>query len=133
MPKLPPCSVRFVQVDAIKAQLDMGNIVLLTNLAYSASGEVLSCNIYDVATHAAIELDADKLICMTLKVGLPLSRETHPRGWKGGMGGNSSTCVSLAAGSPSASLRGGQCRCVMVEENCLGASGLKHLQSRGKG
>lgn len=61
--------MRFVQVDAIKSQLELGNIVLLTNLAYSASGEVLSCNIYDVATHAAIELDADKLICMTLKVG----------------------------------------------------------------
>ena len=62
--------MRFVQVDAIRQQLDIGNVVLLTNLAYSASGEVLSCNIYDVATHAAIEMDADKLICMTLKVCL---------------------------------------------------------------
>lgn len=51
----------------------MGNIVLLTNLAYSAAGEVLNCNIYDVATHAAIELGADKLICMTLQVGCPAS------------------------------------------------------------
>lgn len=59
-----------MQVDAIKQQLDIGNVVLLTNLAYSPAGEVLSCNIYDVATHAAIELDADKLICMTLKVGV---------------------------------------------------------------
>ena len=57
-----------MQVDAIKQQLDSGNVVLLTNLAYSAAGEVLSCNIYDVATHAAIEMEADKLICMTLKV-----------------------------------------------------------------
>lgn len=61
-------AVRFVQVDAIRQQLDIGNVVLLTNLAYSAAGEVLSCNIYDVATHAAIEMEADKLICMTLKV-----------------------------------------------------------------
>lgn len=60
--------MRFVQVDAIRQQLDIGNVVLLTNLAYSPAGEVLSCNIYDVATHAAIEMEADKLICMTLKV-----------------------------------------------------------------
>lgn len=28
------------------------------------AGDVLNCNIYDVATHAAIELKADKLIIM---------------------------------------------------------------------
>ena len=63
----PAClaAVRFVQMDAIRTQLDHDNIVLLTNLAYSAAGEVLNCNIYDVATHAAIELGAEKLICMT--------------------------------------------------------------------
>ena len=61
-------AVRFVQLHAIRTQLDMGNLVLLTNLAYSVAGEVLNCNIYDVATHAAIELGADKLICMTLQV-----------------------------------------------------------------
>lgn len=55
-------------MDAIKQQLEVGNVVLLTNLAYSAAGEVLCCNIYDVATHAAIEMAAEKLICMTLKV-----------------------------------------------------------------
>lgn len=60
--------MRFVQVHAIRSQLDMDNIVMLTNLAYSAAGEVLNCNIYDVATHAAIELGADKLICLTLQV-----------------------------------------------------------------
>lgn len=62
--------MRFVQVRAIETQLDIGNIVLLTNLAYSAAGEVLNCNIYDVATHAAIELGADKLICLTLQANL---------------------------------------------------------------
>ena len=63
----PAClaAVRFVQMEAIRTQLDHDNIVLLTNLAYSAAGEVLNCNIYDVATHAAIELGAEKLICMT--------------------------------------------------------------------
>lgn len=30
-----------------------------------AAGELLNCNTFDVATHAAIELKADKLLCMT--------------------------------------------------------------------
>ena len=61
-------AVRYVQVDPIKTQLEMGNVVLLSNLAYGAAGEILCCNIYDVATHAAIELGAEKLICMTQQV-----------------------------------------------------------------
>ncbi|KAL0031769.1 hypothetical protein WJX79_006380 [Trebouxia sp. C0005] len=55
-------SVRFVQHEAIHQQLDLGHLVLLSNLGYSASGEVLNCNTFDVATHAAIELKADKII-----------------------------------------------------------------------
>ena len=57
--------VRFVQREAIRSQLDAGNIVLLTNVGVSASGELLNCNAYDVATHAAVELNADKLLCLT--------------------------------------------------------------------
>ena len=59
-------TVRFVQHEAIHQQLDMGHIVLLSNLGYSASGEVLNCNTFDVATHAAMELKADKIMCITL-------------------------------------------------------------------
>jgi len=57
--------VRFVQADAIRKQLNGGHIVLLGNLAYSAAGEVLNCDCYSVATQAAIDLQADKLFCMT--------------------------------------------------------------------
>ena len=55
-----PCAVqvRFVQVEAIKRQLDANHIVLLSNLAYSAAGEVLNCDIYSVATRAAVDLQA---------------------------------------------------------------------------
>ncbi|KAK9824282.1 hypothetical protein WJX72_009159 [[Myrmecia] bisecta] len=59
-------AVRFVQVEAIKEQLELGHIALLSNLAFTAAGEVLNCNTYDVATHAAIELGADKLFCLNL-------------------------------------------------------------------
>lgn len=59
-------SVRFVQHEAIHQQLDMNHVVLLSNLGYSASGEVLNCNTFDVATHAAVELKADKIMCVTM-------------------------------------------------------------------
>lgn len=64
-------AVRFVQTDAIKRQLDAGAIVLLNNLGYSAAGEVLNCNIYDVALGAAADLKVDKLIIPTLPETLP--------------------------------------------------------------
>lgn len=52
--------------DAIRRQLDNDNIVLLSNLGFTAAGEVLNCNTYDVGLHAAMELGADKLICLHL-------------------------------------------------------------------
>lgn len=65
--------VRFVQVDAIRRQLDSGNVVLLSNLGYSAAGEVLNCDAYTVACRAAIDLEADKLLCMTLPSTCPMA------------------------------------------------------------
>ncbi|WIA33803.1 hypothetical protein OEZ86_006913 [Tetradesmus obliquus] len=62
--------VRFVAVDAIRRQLDNENIVLLSNLGFTAGGEVLNCNTYDVGLHASIELNADKLICLHLSDGV---------------------------------------------------------------
>ena len=58
--------VRFVQRDAVKYQLDIGNVILLSNLGYSTSGEVLNCDTYTVAVRAAIDLEADKLIISTV-------------------------------------------------------------------
>ena len=66
--------MRFVQADSLKQQLDLGHVVLLSSLAYSAAGEVLNCNSYDVAVHAAVDLKADKFICVTdgvSEMGLP--------------------------------------------------------------
>ena len=66
--------MRFVQADSLKQQLDQGHVVLLSSLAYSAAGEVLNCNSYDVAVHAAVDLKADKFICVTdgvSEMGLP--------------------------------------------------------------
>lgn len=68
-------SVRFVHSQAIHAQLQTNNVVLLSNLGYSAGGELLNCNTFDVAVRAAVELQADKVICMHMEevaaLGLP--------------------------------------------------------------
>ena len=67
-------AVRFVQADSLLTQLELGHVVLLSSLAYSAAGEVLNCNSYDVAVHAAVDLKADKFICVTdgvSEMGLP--------------------------------------------------------------
>lgn len=65
--------VRFIQKEAVQYQLDSGNIVLLSNLGYSAAGEVLNCDTYTVAVRAAVDLHADKLIVVTLPEVHPLA------------------------------------------------------------
>lgn len=54
--------VRKVQRDAIERQLTQGNIVLLSNLGYSPTGEVFNLSAEQVAMETAIALQADKLI-----------------------------------------------------------------------
>ncbi len=54
--------VRKIAVAAIDARLDAGEIVLLSPIGYSATGEVFNLTLEEVATHAAIALGADKLI-----------------------------------------------------------------------
>ncbi|XP_074304563.1 putative amino-acid acetyltransferase NAGS2, chloroplastic [Silene latifolia] len=56
--------VKKVDVARIRERLDAGCIVLVSNLGYSSSGEVLNCNTYEVATACALALGADKLICI---------------------------------------------------------------------
>jgi len=54
--------VRKVAADAIQHRLDAGDIVLLSPIGYSPTGEVFNLTLEDVATSAAIALRADKLI-----------------------------------------------------------------------
>ena len=55
-------NVRKVDTDAIKDRLAFGEVVLLSPLGYSPTGEVFNLTLEDVATQTAIALDADKLI-----------------------------------------------------------------------
>lgn len=56
--------VRRVDCKAIGQQLDRGAILLLPPLGYSPTGEVFSLSAEDLATQAAIALEADKLILL---------------------------------------------------------------------
>ncbi|KAJ7952737.1 Amino acid acetyltransferase(N-acetylglutamate synthase)-like protein [Quillaja saponaria] len=56
--------VKKIDVSRMRERLDGGCIVVLSNLGYSSSGEVLNCNTYEVATACALAIGADKLICI---------------------------------------------------------------------
>ncbi|MGA9664865.1 MAG: amino-acid N-acetyltransferase [Gallionella sp.] len=55
-------SVRKVDVAALKDRMEFGEVVLLSPLGYSPTGEVFNLTLEDVATATAIALDADKLM-----------------------------------------------------------------------
>jgi amino-acid N-acetyltransferase len=55
-------SVRKVDVAAIKDRMDFGEVLLLSPLGYSPTGEVFNVTLEDIATATAIALDADKLV-----------------------------------------------------------------------
>lgn len=54
--------VRRIDAEAIHRQLDNGSLVLLSPIGYSPTGEVFNLSAEDVATAAAVQLRADKLI-----------------------------------------------------------------------
>lgn len=56
--------VRRIEVMPIRRQLDAGNVVLLSPLGSSPTGELFNLNAEEVASAAAISLGADKLIVL---------------------------------------------------------------------
>jgi amino-acid N-acetyltransferase len=57
--------VRKVDVAALKDRMEFGEVVLLSPLGYSPTGEVFNLTLEDVATATAVAVDADKLIFLT--------------------------------------------------------------------
>ncbi len=55
-------NVRNVDAGAIKQHLKNNNVVLVSPIGYSPSGEIFNLRAEDVATEIAVELNADKLI-----------------------------------------------------------------------
>ncbi len=54
--------VRHIDATSIKQQLKLDNVVLISPLGYSSTGEVFNLRAEDVATETAIALSADKLV-----------------------------------------------------------------------
>lgn len=57
-------TVRKVDVAALRDRMEFGEVVLLSPLGYSPTGEVFNLTLEDVATATASALDADKLVFM---------------------------------------------------------------------
>jgi amino-acid N-acetyltransferase len=66
--------VRRIDRHAIQLHLSEGALVLLSPLGYSPSGEVFNLSMQDVATAAAIQLQADKLIYLVDGKGITDNR-----------------------------------------------------------
>ncbi len=67
--------VRRIDSDAISQQLDQGNIVLLSHLGYSPTGEIFNLAVEDVATRTATALNADKLVLFGTDKGVLDSKQ----------------------------------------------------------
>jgi amino-acid N-acetyltransferase len=63
--------VRKIAAAAIRRRLDQHDIVLLSPIGYSPTGEIFNLSLEDVATQAAVELAADKLIFLMEPDGVP--------------------------------------------------------------
>lgn len=62
--------VRRVDTDGINQQLDHGNVVLVSPLGYSPTGEIFNLGMEEVATQVTIALGADKLIAFGKEPGI---------------------------------------------------------------
>ena len=61
--------VRKIDAEGIRRRLDDDEVVLISPLGFSPTGDVFNCTLEDVATSTAIALGADKLIFLTETAG----------------------------------------------------------------
>jgi len=63
--------VRKIDAEGIRRRLDDHEVVLLSPIGFSPTGDVFNCTLEDVATQTALALKADKLIFLTETAGAP--------------------------------------------------------------
>ena len=63
-------AIRRIDTSAINSALDKGQLVLLSSLGYSSTGETFNLRTEDIAMRAAIDLHADKLIYLLAEHGV---------------------------------------------------------------
>ncbi|HEX7557547.1 MAG TPA: amino-acid N-acetyltransferase, partial [Usitatibacter sp.] len=62
--------VRKIDAEGIRRRLDDDEVVLISPLGFSPTGDVFNCTLEDVATSTAIALQADKLLFVTEVAGI---------------------------------------------------------------
>jgi amino-acid N-acetyltransferase len=62
--------VRSIDQDAIRKQLQSGNLILISPIGFSPTGETFNLSYQEVATKTAIAIDAEKLILVTESSGI---------------------------------------------------------------
>lgn len=62
--------VRKVHADAIQSRLDAGEVVLLSSIGYSPTGEIFNLTLEDVASQVGIALKAEKIIFLMDEPGV---------------------------------------------------------------
>src|SRR4249919_1162242 len=67
--------VRRVDTDAMRARLDDGDIVLISPLGYSPTGEIFNLALEEVATQVAVRISAHKLIFLMETEGVRRGRQ----------------------------------------------------------
>ncbi|MGH8800727.1 MAG: amino-acid N-acetyltransferase [Casimicrobiaceae bacterium] len=66
--------VRRIDTEAIRQRLDDGDIVLISPIGYSPTGEIFNLTVEEVATQCAVRMDATKLIFLIDADGVRNSR-----------------------------------------------------------
>ena len=61
--------VRKIDADGIRRRLDDDEVVLISPIGFSPTGDVFNCTVEDVATATAVALKADKVIFLTETAG----------------------------------------------------------------
>ncbi|MEO8103390.1 MAG: amino-acid N-acetyltransferase [Betaproteobacteria bacterium] len=67
--------VRKVDVEGINRRLDDDEVVLISPIGFSPTGDIFNCTLEDVATSVALALKAEKLIFLTETLGVTDSKE----------------------------------------------------------
>lgn len=137
--------VRKIDADAIQSRLDNNELVLMSPLGYSPTGEIFNLTLENVATESAIALQADKLIFLADEAGIydrkgKLLREltvsdaqahTKPSGKN--RGGNNETQTGQLLPFAMKACRGGTARVHLVDRNVDGSMLLELFTHEGVG
>lgn len=101
--------VRRIDAEGIRGELDRGNVVLLSAVGYSPTGEIFNLRSEEIATAAAIALKADKLLLLIEQ-----------------------NCVSPADGALLRQLTTSEGRALLQDEQALAVDLIPHLHAAVK-